>query len=97
MGAFVLYGTLQCVAGTLLGVGLAFLILHNLQGMVDFLANFGLEVFPKNVYGLDRIPWRVVPGEVLATVAMVIGFCCAASMVPSWRAASRRPAEALRS
>lgn len=97
MGAFVLYGTLQCVAGTLLGVGLAFLILHNLQGMVDFLANFGLEVFPKNVYGLDRIPWRVVPGEVLATVTMVIGFCCAASMIPSWRAASRRPAEALRS
>lgn len=97
MAAFVLYGTLQCVAGTLLGVGLAFLILHNLQGMVDCLAHFGLEVFPKNVYGLDRIPWRVIPSEVAWTVAMVIGFCCAASVVPAWRAASRRPAEALRS
>lgn len=97
MAAFVLYGTLQCVAGTLLGVGLAFLVLHNLQGMVDALAGFGLEVFPKSVYGLDRIPWRVIPGEVAQTVAMVIGFCCAASILPAWRAASRKPAEALRS
>jgi len=97
MTAFVLYGTLQCVAGTLLGVGLAWIVLHNLQGLVDALAGFGLDVFPKSVYGLDRIPWRVVPGEVVQTVAMVIGFCCAASIVPSWRAASRKPAEALRS
>lgn len=97
MAAFVLYGTLQCVVGTALGVGLAFLILHNLQGMVDALAHFGLEVFPKDVYGLDRIPWRVIPGEVLETVLMVVGFCCAASIIPSWRAASRKPAEALRS
>ncbi|MBR0057287.1 MAG: ABC transporter permease [Kiritimatiellae bacterium] len=97
MAAFVLYGTLQCVAGTALGVGLAFLVLHNLQGMVDGLSRFGVEVFPKSVYGLDHIPWRVIPGEVAQTVAMVIGFCCAASVIPAWRAASRRPAEALRS
>lgn len=96
MAAFVLYGTLQCVIGTALGVGLAFLVLHNLQGMVDALAGFGLEVFPKSVYGLDRIPWRVIPGEVAETVAMVVGFCCAASILPSWRAAARKPAEALR-
>lgn len=97
MAAFVLYGTLQCVLGTLLGVGLAYLILHNLQGMVDALANFGLDVFPKNVYGLDRIPWRVIPSEVVETVTMVIGFCCVASVIPAWRAAARHPAEALRS
>lgn len=97
MAAFVLYGTLQCVAGTLLGVGLAFLVLHNLQGLVDLLARFEVEVFPKSVYGLDRIPWRVVPAEIAETTAMVVAFCCAASMVPAWRAASRKPAEALRS
>jgi lipoprotein-releasing system permease protein len=97
MAAFVLYGTLQCVAGTLLGVGLAYLVLHNLQGMVDLLAGFGVEVFPKSVYGLDRIPWRVIPSEVAQTVVMVVAFCCAASMVPAWRAAARKPVEALRS
>lgn len=97
MAAFVLYGALQCAIGTALGVGLAFLVLHNLQGLVDLLAGFGVEVFPKSVYGLDRIPWRVIPGEVAQTVAMVVAFCCAASIVPSWRAATRNPVEALRS
>ena len=97
MAAFVLYGALQCAIGTALGVCLAFLVLHNLQGMVDLLANFGVEVFPKSVYGLDRIPWRVIPSEIVQTVAMVVVFCCIASIVPSWRAASRNPVEALRS
>lgn len=97
MSAFVIYGLIQCIIGTMLGVGLAFLVLNNLQGLVDFLSNFGLDVFPKNVYGLDRIPWRVIPSEVFQTIFFVIFFCTAASLVPAWRAAAKKPVEALRS
>ena len=97
MWSFVLYGWIQCIVGTALGVALAFLILHNLQGLVDALGALGVDVFPKSVYGLDRIPWRVIPSEVTQTVCFVIFFCTAASIVPAWRAASRNPVEALRS
>jgi lipoprotein-releasing system permease protein len=97
MACFVIYGWIQCIVGTVLGIGLAYLVLHNLQGLVDLLATCGIDVFPKNVYGLDRIPWRVIPSEVVQTALFVILFCTAASIVPAWRAASRSPVEALRS
>jgi len=96
MLAFVLHGWIQCIAGAALGIGLAFLILNNLHRLVDVLAAFGLEVFPKGIYGLDGIPWRVVPSEVTEVAAMVIAFCTLASFIPARRAAKMDPVVALR-
>lgn len=93
---FVLYGWVQCLLGTALGIGLAFLVLHNLQNLVDLLARFGLEVFPQAVYGLDALPWRVVPGEIAQVAVMVVAFCALASLLPAWRAAALDPVDALR-
>lgn len=93
---FVMYGWVQCLLGTALGIGLAFLVLANLQNLVGWLASLGVEVFPKAVYGLDELPWRVVPGEILQVVAMVVAFCAAASLLPAWRAAAMNPVDALR-
>lgn len=96
MWAFVLLGWLQCLAGAVLGTGLAYAVLHNLQRMVDLLARFGLQVFPKSIYGLDEIPWRVLPSEVLQVCISVIIFCTLASIIPAWRAARMDPVDALR-
>ena len=96
MGTFVLYGWIQCLVGTLLGIGLAFLVLNQLQNLVDLLARCGVEVFPKSVYGLDRIPWRVLPAEVVQVAVSVIVFCTLASSIPALRAARKDPVEALR-
>ena len=93
---FVLYGWVQCLLGTALGVGLAFLVLHNLQNLVDLLARLGVEVFPKAVYGLDALPWRVVPAEIAQVALLVVLFCALASLLPAWRAAALNPVEALR-
>ncbi len=93
---FVLYGWIQCIIGTLFGIGLAFLVLHNLQNIVDLLANFGLDVFPKAVYGLDALPWRVIPSEIAQVVVMVVLFCAVASLLPAWRASAMNPVDALR-
>ncbi|MGI6497026.1 MAG: ABC transporter permease [Kiritimatiellia bacterium] len=93
---FVLHGWIQCIVGTGLGIGLAVLVLRNLHNIVAFLATMGLDVFPKNIYGLAEIPWRIVPGEVAQVAAMVIFFCTLASIVPAWRAASMDPVKALR-
>jgi lipoprotein-releasing system permease protein len=96
MAAFVLHGWIQCLAGTVLGIGAAILILRNLQGLVSLLAKLGVEVFPKNVYGLAEIPWRVVPGEIAVVAVSVILFCTVASFLPAWRAARMDPVTALR-
>ena len=96
MAAFVLHGWIQCLIGTALGVGAALLILENLPVLVAFLARLGVEVFPKSVYGLAEIPWRVIPREVADVAVSVILFCTAASCLPAWRAARMDPVTALR-
>ncbi len=96
MGAFVIHGWIQCLAGTVLGIITALLVLHNLQTLVDLLAVMGVEVFPKNVYGLSRIPWRIVPSEVFDVSWSVILFCTFASFLPAWRASRKDPVAALR-
>ena len=93
--AFVLHGMIQCVAGIALGVALGYLVLANLQNLVALLHHFGIEVFPKEIYGLARIPWRVVPADVASVVATVFVFCTAASYLPAWRAASMDPVKAI--
>jgi lipoprotein-releasing system permease protein len=96
MWTFVLLGWLQCLLGTLLGIAAAYAILHNLRHLVAGLAHFGLQVFPKSIYGLDEIPWRVLPSEVVQVGISVIIFCTLASIIPAWRAARMDPVEALR-
>lgn len=96
MNTFMIYGWILCVTGTILGVGLAYTVLHNLQNIVDFIALFGVDVFPKSVYGLDQIPWRVLPSEVAGIAVAVIAFSTLAGIIPAFVAARKDPVEALR-
>ena len=93
--AFVLHGLAQCVLGELLGLGLGWLVLHNLQRLVRTLARWGWDVFPEAVYGLPELPWRVVPSDVAAVVGIVFVFCLAASFLPAWLASRLDPVKAI--
>ncbi len=96
LNTFMVYGWILCVTGTALGVGLAYAVLENLQNLVELLAKLGVDVFPKSVYGLDQIPWRVLPSEVVGVAAAVIVFSTLAGILPAWIAARKDPVEALR-
>lgn len=96
MGAFLLHGQVQCLAGTTLGVLAGWVALRNLNGIVRFLTRWNVEVFPKEIYMFTEIPWKIIPGDIALTVASVYVFCAVASLIPAWRAARMDPVEALR-
>ncbi len=95
MGAFVVHGLVQVTTGTALGLATAYAVLMNLQNIVDQLARFGVQVFPKAVYGLDSIPYRLVTSDVVWVVVIVYVFGLLAALVPAFLAASKNPVEAL--
>lgn len=95
MGAFVVHGLIQCSTGIILGLAAAFAVLKNLQNLVELLAHFGIEVFPKSVYGLDAIPYRLVAADVIWVIVLVFIFGILASLIPAALAAAKNPVEAL--
>ncbi len=95
MGAFVVHGLVQVTTGTFLGLATASAILKNLQNIVDMLSRFGVQVFPKSVYGLDSIPYRLIASDVIWVVVIVYVFGLLAALVPAFLAASKNPVEAL--
>ena len=96
MGAFMVHGLVQVTTGVCLGLALAFAVLKNLQNLVEMLARFGVEVFPKSVYGLDSIPYRLVAADVVWVVVIVYVFGLLASFLPAFLAASKNPVDALK-
>ena len=96
MGAFMVHGLVQVTTGVCLGLALALAVLRNLQNLVEMLARFGVEVFPKSVYGLDSIPYRLVAADVVWVVVIVYVFGLLASFLPAFLAASKNPVDALK-
>jgi lipoprotein-releasing system permease protein len=95
MAVFMVHGLVQCTTGVVLGLLAAWGVLANLQDIVDRLAHFGVEVFPKSVYGLDSIPYRLVASDVVWVVVIVYVFGLLASFVPALLAACKNPVDAL--
>lgn len=95
MGVFMVHGLVQCTVGIVLGLVASFLVLSNLQNIVEYLATLGVSVFPESVYGLPEIPHRIVASDIAWAVAFVYFFGIVASLIPALAAALKDPVKAL--
>lgn len=86
-GLFV--GVVGCLLGLLLGVWLA----GNVNEATRFLH---LDVFPAEVFHLERIPVRLLWQDQLLVAAVAVGSSVLASVYPALRAAAADPVESLR-
>jgi len=95
MKVFLVHGMIQCGAGIVLGLLVSWVILANLQNIVEYLARMGLEVFPASVYGLAAIPHRLIVTDIFWVVGFVFVFGLLASFIPALSAALKDPVKAL--
>ncbi len=86
---FLLQGTIIGVVGTLVGATLG-----TLTALV--LDRYRLITIPSDVYQVSYLPFKLLPGDLVAVVAVAIVICFVATLYPSRQAARLDPAQALR-
>jgi lipoprotein-releasing system permease protein len=83
--------------GTMLGVGLGFLILHFRQPIVDFIQRLsGQNLWDPSVRFITELPARTNWFEVALIVLLAIGSSFLFTLYPAWKAASTDPVQVLR-
>jgi lipoprotein-releasing system permease protein len=89
MMVFLLQGSIIGVIGTIVGA---------ITGVIAAatLDRYRLISIPGDVYQVDYLPFRVLPGDVITVILGAVVVCFLATLYPSRQAAKLDPAQALR-
>mgnify|MGYP000433193200 FL=1 len=94
---FFITGASIGVLGTIAGVGLGTLFCAYIEEIRQFLIwSTGANLFPAEVYFLERMPALILPSDLLQVTGMALTLSFLSTLYPAWRAASMEPVEALR-
>lgn len=97
MRVFFITGAAVGVVGTIFGVVLGATFCAYIEEIRQFLIWLtGAELFPAQIYFLDKMPATIVWQDVMNVVIMALGLSFLSTLYPAWRAARLDPVEALR-
>lgn len=88
MKIFFLQGAIIAVTGTTMGV------LGGL-GLCEILSRYKFIELPSNVYPMNTLPIKVLPGDVVIIAVSAVVITLLATVYPSWKASKVHPAEVL--
>ncbi len=85
-------------AGTALGVGLGFTVLHFRNQIVQGIAAaLQRQDTLRQFYQFTDLPSHTLPSDLVMTIVLAVAISTLAGLLPAWRAARLKPVEALRS
>jgi lipoprotein-releasing system permease protein len=86
---FLLQGTIIGVIGTVVGALAG-------AGLAQFLDRYRIIAIPSDIYQVNYLPFRVLPGDIVMIIIGAVVVCFVATLYPSRQAARLDPAQALR-
>ncbi|MEM7396027.1 MAG: FtsX-like permease family protein, partial [Verrucomicrobiota bacterium] len=96
-GVYLWQGFMLGLAGTLIGIAAGLLVLEFRNEILLALSSgFGIDLLPKNLYQLSRIPAHTTPGDILRIAGITTLFCTLSGVVTAAIAATWEPMKALR-
>ena len=97
MRIFFITGASIGVVGTLAGLAAGVLFSTYIEEIRQFrIWSTGANLFPAEIYFLERMPARILPADVLQIALMALALSFLSTLYPAWRAASMEPVELLR-
>ena len=93
---FLIQGAIIGTMGTTFGVVAGLLTVRYRNGLAGLIARvMGVEIFPKSLYHLSRIPGYATPRDIVVIVCLALTICVMASVIPAVYAGLLSPARAL--
>jgi len=92
---FVYQGLIVGVGGALLGLGMGLLAIRFRENIMAGLRGVGIDPFPKDFQGMEQLPARVIPEQLVVICIVAVILCLLAALVPAMLAAFRDPAKSL--
>jgi lipoprotein-releasing system permease protein len=97
MRIFFITGASIGVVGALAGLAAGVLFSTYIEEIRQFLIwSTGANLFPAEIYFLERMPARILLADVLQIALMALALSFLSTLYPAWRAASMEPVELLR-
>jgi len=97
MAVFMVQGTMIGAVGTALGLVGGIALALNVETIVPLLEGaFGVQFMPADIYYISDLPSELRLGDVARIGLLSFTLSVLATLLPAWRAARLRPAEALR-
>lgn len=94
---YINFGLMVGLTGTILGLALGVVFVTHTNQIQDWLyARTGFQLWPPDVYAIDKIPDVVLPGETASICLAAITFSILGALVPALIAANRKPVDSLR-
>ncbi|GAA5496752.1 hypothetical protein Rhal01_02937 [Rubritalea halochordaticola] len=93
---FTLQGVIVGILGAFGGVGLAILVLKNLDVIQSFVAKLGFDPFPASFYGMETLPHKVDTLEMVLVSVGAFLMCTLAAWIPAFMASRVDAARSLR-
>lgn len=94
---FMIQGALIGIIGTTAGTILGVLVATNIDTIVPFIETLlGMDLLSKDIYYISDLPSDLRINDVMIVIAVSLFLSVTATLYPSWKASTLRPAEALR-